>query len=77
MHYYLDHPEELKKKQEDGYEFVRKYGTNEYTFNYMNNNNIFKYKMNTDLKITLPSITSPIKSRCEKELSFPVSISFK
>lgn len=56
MHYYLDHPEELKKKQEDGYEFVRKYGTNEYTFNYMNNNNIFKCKMNNDLKITLNNL---------------------
>ena len=29
MKYYLSNPEELKKKQNDGYEFIRKYGTNE------------------------------------------------
>ena len=28
MQYYLDNPEEMKKKQEEGYEFIKKYGTN-------------------------------------------------
>jgi len=28
MKYYLDNPEEMKKKQEEGYEFIKKYGTN-------------------------------------------------
>jgi hypothetical protein len=32
MHYYKEHPEARKKKQEEGYEFVRNYGTNSYSY---------------------------------------------
>lgn len=31
MRYYLDHPEEMKEKQERGYAFVREQGTNEHS----------------------------------------------
>ena len=31
MEYYLTHSEELEKKKQQGYEFVKKYGTNHYT----------------------------------------------
>jgi len=33
MEYYLQHPEEIEKKRQLGYEFVRKSGTNHYTAN--------------------------------------------
>jgi len=33
MHYYSNNLTELKKKQDQGYEFIRNYGTNEYSFN--------------------------------------------
>jgi len=29
--YYLQHPDEIKKKQEKGYEFIKKMGTNQYS----------------------------------------------
>ena len=32
MRYYLDNPEEMKRKQQEGYDFVKKSGTNEYSF---------------------------------------------
>lgn len=32
MRYYKENPEVLKKKQDEGYEFVRKYGTNSYAY---------------------------------------------
>lgn len=31
MKFYIDHPELIKKKQRDGYEFIKKYGTNHYS----------------------------------------------
>ena len=32
MRYYKENPEVLKQKQEEGYEFVRKYRTNSYAY---------------------------------------------
>ena len=33
MQYYLDNPQEIEKKQHEGYLFIKKYGTNQYAIN--------------------------------------------
>ena len=36
MKYYMNNPEEIKNKQEDGYSFVKQYGTNNYSYDIIN-----------------------------------------
>jgi spore maturation protein CgeB len=47
MSFYLENPELIKKKQEQGYEFIKKYGTNHHAMNRI----IEAIKENTDIVI--------------------------